>query len=122
MATILRTGTQNFFINEDGTISMSYDPYFNNVFMMRCGEGKPKVQISLDKISIQPGGQIVFKWDGQKYIIDDGYRNKLIMAGYLTVNTNLDTPDAKAAIMCTIYYTQCVKPTCSKTLRCVILP
>lgn len=91
MTNVLRTGVNNFFINEDGSISMQYDPYFNTCFMMYCGEG-PKIKISMDKISIQNGGQIVFKFDNQKYIIDDGYRNRLIMAGYLDL-PNIEEPE-----------------------------
>lgn len=83
MATnIIKTGVNNYFINEDGSLSMQYDPYFNNCFILYDGD-EARVKIEIDKIFIQPGGQIVFKYNGNKYIIDDGYRDKLVMAGYI---------------------------------------
>ena len=85
MTNVLKTGVNNYFINEDGSISMQYDPCFNSCFMMYNGDD-PKIKISMDNINIQPGGQIVFKYDNKKFIIDDGYRNRLIMAGYLDLH------------------------------------
>ena len=78
MAKIIKTGPDCFFINADSSISMKYDLYLNEYFKM--GETK----IPADKIYIQEGGQIVFKSeDGEKIIIDDGYRTALIVAGYI---------------------------------------
>lgn len=101
MTNVIKTGVDNFFINEDGSISMIYDPDVNNCFMLKDGKA-PKIRIPMDKISIQVGGQIIFKHNNDKYIIDDGYRNKLIMAGYMKLNTDLDPVDnteLKSALM-----------------------
>ena len=78
MARVIKTGPDAYFINTDSSISMKYDIYLNDYFKM--GD----VKIPSDKIFIQEGGQIVFKSeDGEKNIIDDGYRITLICAGYI---------------------------------------
>lgn len=78
MARIIRTGPDAYFVNSDSSISMKYDIYLNDYF--KLGEQK----IPSDKIFIQEGGQIVFKSDdGEKNIIDDGYRTTLVVSGYI---------------------------------------
>lgn len=78
MARIIRTGPDAYFVNTDSSISMKYDLYLNDYF--KLGEQK----IPSDKIYIQEGGQIVFKSeDGEKNIIDDGYRTTLVVSGYI---------------------------------------
>ena len=102
MTHIIKTGLNcNFFINEDGSKSEIYDPEVNSCFMLKNGR-LPKIKIMMDEISIQPGGQITFKYNNDKYIVDDGYRNRMIMAGYLKLNTDLDpidNTDLKVALM-----------------------
>lgn len=102
MATsIIKTGVDNYFINEDGSISMQYDPSFNKCFIL--GNGDSSKEIPLDTISIQKGGQIAFKYDNIKYIIDDGYRDRLVMAGYLDIDLKDDRPELSASIKSTIF-------------------
>jgi len=95
MSIILKTGPENFFVNENDSISMKYDPHINKYF--KYG-GK---QVSSKDIFIQDGGQIIFKdQSSEKYIIDDGYRCKLVSAGYMTLavesNTNIDIEEDKS--------------------------
>ena len=92
MATsILKTGVSNYFINEDGSISMQYDPNFNRCFILNSGDSSK--EIPMENIAIQKGGQIAFKYDNIKYIIDDGYRNRLVMAGYLDLKIKEEGSD-----------------------------
>ena len=77
MARIIKTGPDAYFINNDGSISMKYDEYLNKSFKLNDKE------IPMKAIYIQEGGQIVFMDNGEKVVIDDGYRTTLIAAGYL---------------------------------------
>ena len=78
MAIIVKTDKNNYFVNTDGSISMKYDPYVNEYFKY----GNEKIESKY--IYLQEGGQIVFKVNDEKIIIDDGYRTVLVAAGYLT--------------------------------------
>ena len=95
MTTILRTGVNGgYFINIDGSISMEYDPMFNKSFEFESNGSKVSVNIS--DIMIQTGGQITFNYNGQKYIIDDGYRDTLVSAGYLCLDIDKDPEDTNS--------------------------
>lgn len=115
MAVILKTGPDNFFVNEDNSVSMKYDPIINKYF--KYGNN----QISSKNIIIQDGGQIIFKDDkGMKYIIDDGYRQKLVSAGYLTLgskesDTIIDIDEEKSIIIRELLLKSC--RTHSKALK-----
>ena len=91
MTTILKTGVDNFFVNVDASISMKYDPAFNEYFLYTSKPLEPKVKISMDQIIVQKGGQISFNHDNHKYIIDDGYRNVLVSAGYIFLSSDIST-------------------------------
>lgn len=54
----------------------------NLVFYMKM-EDKSSLIVPRDKISLKYGGQISFDYDGDRYFVDDGYRDTLIKAGYL---------------------------------------
>lgn len=84
MTTIIKTGVNNFFVNIDGSVSMQYNPAFNEYFLYQKKD--EKVRIKTELINVQKGGQIYFRDGENKVIIDDGYRNKMIMAGYLYLN------------------------------------
>ncbi len=87
---ILKTGKDNFFVNADGSITMKYDPNFNSYFLFTTSINERKVTIPIDRIVVQKGGQISFVEMNNKYIIDDGYRNKLINCGYMFIDTDDD--------------------------------
>ena len=91
--TILKTGKDNFFVNVDGSITMKYDPSFNSCFLFSPSINDRKVTVPIDKIVIQKGGQISFIENNNKYIIDDGYRNRLINCGYAYIDTDNDDYD-----------------------------
>ena len=97
--TILKTGRDNFFVNVDGSISMKYDPSFNTCFLFSPSIIERKITVPIDKIVIQKGGQISFIEKNNKYIIDDGYRNKLINCGYMYIDTTEDECLLKDVLM-----------------------
>lgn len=63
----------------------------NLVFYMKM-EDKSSLIVPGDKISLKYGGQISFDYNGDRYFVDDGYRDTLIKAGYLVYN-DYDNPD-----------------------------
>lgn len=90
MARLIKTGPDAYFVNTDSSISMKYDIYLNDYF--KFGD----VKIPSDKIFIQEGGQIIFKSeDGEKNIIDDGYRINLVVAGYIDTDSEEAFNDLK---------------------------
>lgn len=98
MAEILKVGKNNFFVNEDGSVSMMYDPMYNKVFIADNGTQNSKT-VPIYNISIQRGGQIYFKINNEKYIIDDGYRDRLLYSGYLALNRNeLVDPEIRSRV------------------------
>ena len=84
---ILRCNNNNKFTNSNGDIIKKYDPtikdlqfhYYNKI------ENKRDV-IPAENIHMQFGGAIAFIKDGDKFIIDDGYRDILCGCGYLVYN------------------------------------
>lgn len=88
---ILKTGGDNFFVNHDDSISMKYDPLNNKLFKIinKDDDGNVNIkEIPIDDIKIQIGGQIMTMINGVKYIIDDGFRNKLEAVGYIYLDTD----------------------------------
>ena len=84
MTTIIKTGVNNFFVNIDGSVSMKYDPSFNEYFLYQKND--ERIRVGVEQIAVQKGGQIFFKSGSDKFIIDDGYRNKMVTCGYLYLN------------------------------------
>jgi hypothetical protein len=75
-----------FFDKKTGKIIRKYDPNNPNLALSIRLADKSNLIVDASEIRIQYGGQITFDYEGQKHIVDDGYRDVLIKAGYIVLN------------------------------------
>lgn len=90
MATVLKVNHSNFcrMLDEStGELIRKYDPNNQNLIIITELEDGSELKVKNSQIEIEEGGYIVFEYNGEKYIIDDGYRDSLLRAGYI-VDTN----------------------------------
>lgn len=80
-------GKDNFFIDKISEQKLEkYDPDNPNLFLCVKMPDNSKLYIESFKIAANYGGQISFDYGDDKYIIDDGYQDILIRAGYIVMN------------------------------------
>lgn len=87
MATIVKINNVNRMVDkETGSIIKRYDPNNKNLQLYIELEDSSELCIDASQIRIQYGGQITFDYQGEKYIVDDGYRDVLCKAGYIIMD------------------------------------
>lgn len=87
MIKLIKTGKSNFFRNKNtGEIIYEYDPQNEDLEMVIKMDDGSTLVIDSSEIKVEYGGQISFEYDGNKYSIDDGYRDILIHAGYIVMD------------------------------------
>ena len=88
---VLRCNNVTRFVAEDGNTIQKYDHSIPGVtfHLFDKKTGKEEV-IDSSSIYLEFGGSICFRKNGEKFIIDDGYRDVLVSAGYL-VAENYDS-------------------------------
>ena len=72
---------ENYLIDKNGNILEKYDPNIPSDLIIKLDDSMLKVDSS--NIKVEYGGQIVVQYNGDKFIIDDGYQNVLVKAGYI---------------------------------------
>jgi hypothetical protein len=74
----------NYLIDvESNTIVDKYDSTNPNIQLVMKLDDDSILKVDADKIKTEYGNQIVVNYNDDKYIIDDGYQNILIKAGYI---------------------------------------
>lgn len=80
MVKTIRLGEDNYFVGENGSKVMRYTEGLDLVISKDDGS---TLLVDNDHVTIQYGGQIVVQHNEDRYIVDDGYQNELIKAGYV---------------------------------------
>jgi hypothetical protein len=70
------------FVDDQGNVINKYDEFNDNLSLVFEDDNKQMI-IPAEDISLDQSGNIFFEIDDTKYIIDDGYRNILVKAGYI---------------------------------------
>lgn len=87
MMKVIKTGTENYFYDKvTNNLIERYDPDNENLVLVVAMENGSILNVENKKINYGYGGQIYFEYDDDKYIIDDGYQDLLIRAGYIVMN------------------------------------
>lgn len=73
----------NYLVNETGDLAYIWDP---NCKLYTKLEDGSILMVDSSQIRQQYGGTIFFDYENDKYIIDDGYQDALIRAGYIVLN------------------------------------
>lgn len=81
--TVRTDGRFNYFYNKStGEIIDRYDPSNNRIELLLTFENS-ELRVSNDNIIQDFTGQVMVQYNNDRYIIDDGYQNHLIKAGYI---------------------------------------
>ena len=87
MIKLIKTGKYNFFRDKNtGEIIYEYDPDNKDLEMIIKMEDGSILHIDSSEIKIEYGGQISFDYNGDKYTIDDGFRDIMISSGYIIMD------------------------------------
>lgn len=70
------------FVDSQNNIVPKYDEFNDDLSLVFEDEDKQMI-VPADQIDLDQCGNIFFELDDTKYIIDDGYRNMLVKAGYI---------------------------------------
>lgn len=100
MINIINTDQLNAYFCKGNEIVEKFDPLDKELkFKFRLGNAQTMC-VPHNLIKINQGGYIYFDYDGTKYIINDGYQNNLIRAGYIVMNNYdiINIEDRKAGI------------------------
>lgn len=73
----------NYLVNETGDLAHNWEP---NCKLYTKLEDGSILMVDPSQIRQQYGGTIFFDYENDKYIIDDGYQDILIRAGYIVLN------------------------------------
>lgn len=88
MIHVVKIDKNNYFVDNDtGEKVYRYNPAMNLNLVLTLN--KSKLEIEKDSLIREYGGNLVVGYSGDKYIIDDGYQNTLVKAGYI-VYKNFD--------------------------------
>lgn len=80
-------GNKNYFIDKaTNEYIKKYDSTNPNLVLVTKMDDGSILNIDYLEIKTDEGNQIYFEYGPDKYIIDDGYQNQLIRAGYLILN------------------------------------
>lgn len=84
---IIKTdGEKVYFVNKNTGTKVKKYTQNNDIQMVVTLEDDSILQVDSNQIYTQFGGQLLFEYNGDKYIIDDGYRDILIRCGYLVMD------------------------------------
>ncbi len=100
MINIINTDQLNAYFCKGNEIVDKFDPLDKDLkFKFKLGNAQTMC-VPSNLIKINQGGYIYFDYDGTKYIINDGYQNNLIRAGYIVMNNYdiINIEDRKAGI------------------------
>lgn len=87
MAKIITIGENGYFINKStGEKYLKYIPDDEDLLLVTELKDGSTLNVETSQISIAYGGQLVFNYNNEKYIIDDGYQDLLIRAGYIILD------------------------------------
>lgn len=100
--TVRLDGRKAYFCNKDtGEIIYKYDENNKDLKLVINLEDSV-LEINQDKINRQYDGQIIVQHNDDRYIVDDGYNNSLIKAGYIVYSNydeiNIDPMDKEFGI------------------------
>lgn len=88
MVKVIKTDKKNhYFINKvTGEYVDRYDPDLKDIALVTKMDDGSVLRVDKKEIKADIGNQLHFQYGPDKYIIDDGYQNRLIRAGYLILN------------------------------------
>lgn len=107
-------GINNFFLDIDNKCILKYDKKIVESLSLKLEDGS-LLTVDKDRIKFE-NGQVVFEFNNDKYIVDDGYQDLLIRAGYIVMDDydveNIEDKDFGAKLR-HIFLTK-VKNICNK--------
>ena len=77
-------GINNFFLDIDNKCILKYDKKIVESLSLKLEDGS-LLTVDKDRIKFE-NGQVVFEFNNDKYIVDDGYQDLLIRAGYIVMD------------------------------------
>lgn len=88
MIKVIKTDNKNNFFYDKKTEEKlnKYDPDNTDIILRTELEDGSILEVDHSAISINNGSQLYFEYNNDKYIIDDGYQDLLVRAGYIILN------------------------------------